>query len=261
MLLVTPGWMFAWAFLQRRRGFPVGWDVTRYPQRSPSCFQSMFPQMPRPALAARGLCFGALQTLVPLVVVFPLGFCRGVGLLACRVKPSGDILVFTLLSWGCPELVRAPRYCHTRIYNNESCVSTWRLCKTCTRFQEEVTESFPWEGIGRFLQRDSSKSCLFFQAEGRACPEWGGCDPSPDARWSPRSSLWWSRRARAAPGARPSRQDRGHHQLLRRHWGNASERAGAAANLALLLGAIGFCCLFVLFFSPSSFCLGGDGSH
>lgn len=182
MLLVTPGWMFAWAFLQRRRGFPVGWDVTRYPQRSPSCFQWMFPQMPRPALAARGLCFGALQTLVPLVVVFPLGFCRGVGLLACRVKPSGDILVFTLLSWGCPELVRAPRYCHTRIYNNESCVSTWRLCKTCTRFQEEVTESFPWEGIGRFLQRLKQKLPFL--------PSWGEGLPRVRRLWSePRCPL------------------------------------------------------------------------
>lgn len=149
----------------------------------------------------------------PLVFcVFPLCFCRGVGLLSCRVKPSGDVLVFTPLSWECPELVRAPRCCHTRIYN-ESCVSTRCLCKTCTRFQQEVTESFPWEaamgeGIGRFLQRDSSKNCFFFKAKGRTCPEWGGCAPSPDPPCSPvrspRSSLWWSPRARAAPGAWPS---------------------------------------------------------
>lgn len=59
-------------------------------------------------------------------------------------------------------------------------MSTRCLCKTCTRFHQEVTESLPWEaavgeGIGRFpLRRDSSENCLSLPWPGR-----GGCDPSP----------------------------------------------------------------------------------
>lgn len=79
-----------------------GWNVTWYPRYPPSCSAVNLPADPLslPSLGGGSVSMGC--TLVPLFVIFPLCFCWGVGLLSCRVKPSGDILVFTVLSWGCP---------------------------------------------------------------------------------------------------------------------------------------------------------------
>lgn len=96
------------------------WDemyVTWYPTVIPKllCSKSSC-RYPQPALAGRRLLFPGLQSLVPLFVV-PLCFCWGVGLLSCQVKPSGDILVFIVLSWRCPGISPCTLLLYTPIYN------------------------------------------------------------------------------------------------------------------------------------------------
>lgn len=205
MLLVTAGWIFFLCLSPEEAWIPGGMQCNPIsPGYPPSCF-AVNPQLPSVCPSWGRLCFPGLRACLCRRC-----FCWGVGLLSCQVKPLVTSLFLYLSPEDALEPVRATRCCHTRIYN-ESCVSARCLCKTCTRFHQEVTESFPWEaamgeGFKRFrLRGDSSKNCSFFKAEGRSCPEWGGCDPSPDPPCSPfrspRSSLWWSQRARAAPGA------------------------------------------------------------
>lgn len=94
---------------------------------------------PQPALAGTRLCFSGLHSCAS-VCNFPHVFL----LRSWTIELS--LVVTSLFLQFSPEdalgVVGAPRCCHTRIYS-ELCASTGCLCKTCTRFHQEVTRVIP----------------------------------------------------------------------------------------------------------------------
>lgn len=208
------------------------------PSYPPSCSAVNLPADP-------SACPGSAS--LPCDCNSPLCFCWGP--LSCKAKPSGDILVFT----GCPGSSRCtPLLSHTCVLAQGAYVKL--APDSARKWQSHSLEKLPWgEGIGRFpLWRDSSENRFFLP-----CPGWGGSIPAPLPRAEPPQLplvIPPCPCSAGGPAQPPEPSTISSCHGLRKRF-----RASTGSSQPALTP--GLCCLSVLFFAPSNFCLGRGGGH